>query len=209
MVANPPLLLADEPTGNLDQKTGAVVVDLMFDLARKQGTAVVLITHDPALAARADRVFTMMQGELTETTGARDARSAWAAIRIGLLDMRGDLRRFVLLVVCLAVGTALIAGVNSVGASITRAIDDGAAELMGGDVELSRADRLATADELAPWPASAPSRASSTPICAPNRPPAMPLSISPPSARPIRCSAAVRSPQLPAGHRSVTSSSRP
>jgi putative ABC transport system ATP-binding protein len=71
MVANPPLLLADEPTGNLDQKTGAVVVDLMFDLARKQGTAVVLITHDPHLADRADRVFTMMAGELTETTGAR------------------------------------------------------------------------------------------------------------------------------------------
>jgi putative ABC transport system ATP-binding protein len=71
MVANPPLLLADEPTGNLDQKTGAIVVDLMFELARKQGTAVVLITHDPVLAARADRVFTMTAGELTETTGPR------------------------------------------------------------------------------------------------------------------------------------------
>lgn len=71
MVANPPLLLADEPTGNLDQKTGALVVELMFDLARKQGTAVVLITHDPALAARADRTFTMTAGELTETTGQR------------------------------------------------------------------------------------------------------------------------------------------
>ncbi len=69
-VANPPLLLADEPTGNLDQKTGAVVVDLMFNLARKQNTAVVLITHDPALAARADRVFTMTSGELTETAKA-------------------------------------------------------------------------------------------------------------------------------------------
>lgn len=70
-VANPPLLLADEPTGNLDQQTGAVVVDLMFDLARKQNTAVVLITHDPALAAKADRVFTMTNGELTETPVAR------------------------------------------------------------------------------------------------------------------------------------------
>ncbi|MBJ3786751.1 ABC transporter ATP-binding protein [Devosia sediminis] len=67
-VANLPLLLADEPTGNLDQKTGAVVVDLMFDLARRNRTAVVMITHDPALAARADRVFTMTQGQLTETT---------------------------------------------------------------------------------------------------------------------------------------------
>lgn len=76
-VANLPLLLADEPTGNLDQKTGAIVVELMFDLARRNNTAVVLITHDPALAARADRVFTMTQGQLTETTPPR-ARPAKA-----------------------------------------------------------------------------------------------------------------------------------
>ncbi len=75
-------------------------------------------------------------------------RSVWAAIRIGLLDLRGDVRRFVLLVVCLAVGTALIAGVNSVGTSIAQAVDASAAEIMGGDLELSRADRPATGDEL-------------------------------------------------------------
>jgi putative ABC transport system ATP-binding protein len=68
MIAKPRLLLADEPTGNLDQATGARVIDQMFDLAREQGAAVVLITHDPGLAARADRVFTMEQGVLTETT---------------------------------------------------------------------------------------------------------------------------------------------
>jgi len=67
MIARPRLLLADEPTGNLDQSTGAMVIELMFDLARKQGTAVVLITHDPQLAARADRVWTMTLGELVET----------------------------------------------------------------------------------------------------------------------------------------------
>lgn len=67
LVAKPRLLLADEPTGNLDQKTGAVVVELMFDLARQNGTSVVMITHDPHLAERTDRVFTMMQGQLTET----------------------------------------------------------------------------------------------------------------------------------------------
>jgi putative ABC transport system ATP-binding protein len=66
MIAKPRLLLADEPTGNLDQETGALVVELMFDLARKQATSVVMITHDPALAARADRTLTMTQGELRE-----------------------------------------------------------------------------------------------------------------------------------------------
>ncbi len=70
------------------------------------------------------------------------------AIRVGLLDMRGDLRRFVLLVACLAIGTALIGGVGSIGASITEAMDRSAAELMGGDLELSRADRPATPEEL-------------------------------------------------------------
>jgi putative ABC transport system permease protein len=73
----------------------------------------------------------------------------WAAIRIGLLDMRGDMRRFGLLVACLVVGTALIAGVSSVGASIKQAVEQDAALLMGGDIELSRADRAATGEELA------------------------------------------------------------
>lgn len=71
MITKPRLLLADEPTGNLDQKTGALVIELMFDLARRQRTAVVLITHDQALAARADRVLTMTQGELVEAEPVR------------------------------------------------------------------------------------------------------------------------------------------
>lgn len=66
MIAEPRLLLADEPTGNLDQKTGEAVADLLFEMARRQGSTVLLITHDPALAARADRVLTMTQGHLSE-----------------------------------------------------------------------------------------------------------------------------------------------
>ena len=67
MIAQPKLLLADEPTGNLDQNTGARVIELMFDLARKQQAAVIFVTHDPGLAARADRVLTMTRGELTKS----------------------------------------------------------------------------------------------------------------------------------------------
>jgi putative ABC transport system ATP-binding protein len=67
MIAKPKLLLADEPTGNLDQNTGARVIELMFDMARQQNATVVFVTHDPALAARADRVLTMTRGELVET----------------------------------------------------------------------------------------------------------------------------------------------
>ncbi len=70
MVTSPKLMLADEPTGNLDQDTGAKVIELMFNLARKKGTAILLITHDPNLARKADRMLTMNKGELTESAKA-------------------------------------------------------------------------------------------------------------------------------------------
>lgn len=66
IVTSPTLMLADEPTGNLDQDTGAKVIELMFNLARKKNTAVLLITHDPNLAKKADRMLTMNKGQLTE-----------------------------------------------------------------------------------------------------------------------------------------------
>ena len=70
MVTKPRLLLADEPTGNLDQETGAHVIELMFELARKQHTAVMLITHDQDLAVRAHRLLSMDHGTLTEQSKA-------------------------------------------------------------------------------------------------------------------------------------------
>jgi putative ABC transport system ATP-binding protein len=65
LVAQPKLLLADEPTGNLDQETGERVIEMMFKLARERGTSILLITHDPDLAHRADRLLHMNQGHLT------------------------------------------------------------------------------------------------------------------------------------------------
>jgi putative ABC transport system ATP-binding protein len=62
----PALLLADEPTGSLDFATGATVMDLMFELNREAGTTLVLVTHDPAIAARCDRQLHMEAGRLSE-----------------------------------------------------------------------------------------------------------------------------------------------
>ena len=63
-VARPRLLLADEPTGNLDQATGRAIVELLFDLHAQAGTTLVLITHDPALAARCQRTVRVEDGKL-------------------------------------------------------------------------------------------------------------------------------------------------
>ena len=65
-VTRPRLLLADEPTGNLDAVTGAAVSDLIFELNREAGTTLVVVTHDEALAARCDRVLRMTAGTLAE-----------------------------------------------------------------------------------------------------------------------------------------------
>lgn len=65
-VVKPKLLLADEPTGNLDTATGEAVVQLMFDLKRHHGSALILITHDHTLAARCDRIVEMSDGTLSE-----------------------------------------------------------------------------------------------------------------------------------------------
>ena len=68
VVAEPRLILADEPTGNLDRTTGAVVMDLLFDLRARMGTTLLLITHDPLLAERCERQVRIEDGRIVSDT---------------------------------------------------------------------------------------------------------------------------------------------
>ncbi len=62
LVADPAILVADEPTGNLDESTGRQIVDLLFELKERRGATLVLVTHDPGLAARCDRTIRLRSG---------------------------------------------------------------------------------------------------------------------------------------------------
>ena len=68
-----PLILADEPTGNLDVKSGQEVIKLFKDLCANDGLSVLMVTHDPMLASMADRMLLLKDG----VTAASDIRSAW------------------------------------------------------------------------------------------------------------------------------------
>jgi putative ABC transport system ATP-binding protein len=63
-VTEPPLLFADEPTGSLDAATGEAVIQLMFELNRERGSTLVLVTHDPSIAARCARTITIAAGRI-------------------------------------------------------------------------------------------------------------------------------------------------
>jgi lipoprotein-releasing system ATP-binding protein len=62
----PAIVLADEPFGNLDQEIGSRLGDLLFDIRQREGTSLVIVTHDPGLAGRADRAFKLENGSLHE-----------------------------------------------------------------------------------------------------------------------------------------------
>lgn len=76
-MCKPPILMADEPTGNLDSSNGAHVLDLLIALNQREGTTLVLVTHDRALASRADRIVTLSDGRVV----ADELQSSPQAVR--------------------------------------------------------------------------------------------------------------------------------
>ncbi|GAB5522039.1 MAG: ABC transporter ATP-binding protein [Rhodothermales bacterium] len=76
LVTEPPVLVADEPTGNLDSATSEQILNLFAELHRDLGVTLIVVTHDPAVAARADRVLHLVDGLLVGDSATRDAVEA-------------------------------------------------------------------------------------------------------------------------------------
>jgi putative ABC transport system ATP-binding protein len=81
-IAGPMLLLADEPTGNLDGATGSLVIDCLFEQRARHGTALLLITHDQSLAERCERQIRLADGRIVDDRRTAPlrlgaARRAW------------------------------------------------------------------------------------------------------------------------------------
>ena len=74
---DPPILVADEPTGNLDQRTGERIIELMFELNRERATTLILVTHDTRITQPCDRTIELDAGRLLDADG--EPKNAGAA----------------------------------------------------------------------------------------------------------------------------------
>lgn len=66
LISSPKVLLADEPTGNLDQETGQEILEILRTLNRQEGLTIVMVTHDNAIAAQADRIVRLVEGRVVQ-----------------------------------------------------------------------------------------------------------------------------------------------
>ncbi len=76
LVNDPPILLCDEPTGNLDSETGKAIMELLMHLCRDNGKTIIMVTHDPRTAKYADRVIRIEDGRLFAGTGGKDLNNS-------------------------------------------------------------------------------------------------------------------------------------
>ncbi len=127
----PALLLADEPTGNLDHATGAAVMDLLFALRERTGTTLLLITHDHGPGRRA-----ASGGCISWTGGSPSRCSPDAGAAAGAAGAAGRDAGLRIVLACLALGVAVIAGVGSLRVAIERGLDADGSRILGGDLEV-------------------------------------------------------------------------
>ncbi len=79
---DPPILICDEPTGDLDQETGAKIVQFLHRVNKEMGKTVIMVTHDPAIARQTDRIYRIMDGKIISVQKPSDSEEANAALKV-------------------------------------------------------------------------------------------------------------------------------
>ena len=148
LVPNPSLLIADEPTGNLDEATGRAIMDLIFALPARRGATLALVTHDagarrplrprhPHALRRGRARGARRRHERAHRPSPPAAQGRTPILRFALRDLRGGLAGLWIFLVCIALGVTAIVGVDS----LAKALGDGMARqgrvILGGDASFS------------------------------------------------------------------------
>ena len=125
---NPKIVLADEPTGNLDTANGRHIMELLRTIHAGRGTTIVLVTHDAELAAMADARLVLRDGRVVERVGMM------FVLRMAVRETRASLRRLFFFFICIAVGVAAIVALRSVIQSVRGVFGTEAKSLIAADV---------------------------------------------------------------------------
>ena len=160
LINHPPLLFADEPTGNLDSRTSEEVLELFQQLNDKEGVTIILVTHDASVAQYADRIIRIQDGMVeaaaprqavvtagpspTAAAGAGTLRSGWAWLRLqwmvrtALKGLRRNVMRAALTTLGIIIGVAAVIAMMEIGRGSSTAIQQSIAS-MGANILLVRA----------------------------------------------------------------------
>ena len=117
---DPPIVLADEPTGNLDSTTGRHIMELLLDVRRTRQTTLMLVTHDAELAALADARLVAARRPAGRDAGGGAAMSF--VMRMALREIRASWQRLLFFFVCIAIGVGSIVALRSVIQSVRVAL---------------------------------------------------------------------------------------
>ena len=134
---DPPILLADEPTGNLDSANGRHIMDLMRNIHSVRRSTLVLVTHDAELAAMADARLVLRDGRVVEHAGVEVIVAMSFVLRMAVRETRSSWRRLLFFFVCIAVGVAAIVAMRSVIQSVREVFGREARTLIAADVLIS------------------------------------------------------------------------
>ena len=133
-----PILLADEPTGNLDSANGRHIVELLHRVNRSRGTTIVLVTHDSELASGTDVTLRMRDGRTERVSPApvRGGGRMTFVLRMVGRELRASWRRLAFFFVCVAVGVSAIVALRSVIQQVGVAMAGETRALLAADVEI-------------------------------------------------------------------------
>ena len=140
---DPPIVLADEPTGNLDSGTGRIILDLLLNVRRTRKATLVLVTHDADLAALADTRLTLRDGRQVDVRGEDVPFAMTFILLMALREIRASWRRLLFFFVCIAIGVGSIVALRSVIQNVRAALARETRALIASDILLSSNPPLA------------------------------------------------------------------
>ena len=134
---DPPIVLADEPTGNLDTRNGRHIMDLLRKIHSERGTTIVLVTHDAELASTAEARLVLRDGRVVESAEHDAGAPMRFVLRMAVRETRASWTRLLFFFLCIAVGVAAIVTLRSVIQSVRGVFGREAKALIAADVLVS------------------------------------------------------------------------